>query len=296
MTASTPDIWARWLLHRRHGGDPQRLKAALDRLYPVRDRVLTHAQLCDGGTLLDVGCGDGLIAFGALQRNPTSRVIFSDISQDLLDHAASLAREAQVAHRCRFVCASADDLSAVPDVSVDAVTTRSVLIYVRDKQQAINEFHRVLKVDGRLSVFEPINRFGEPQPAHMFWGFDATPVMEIAAKVKAVYQRIQPLNADPMMNFDERDLITNVEAAGFREIHLDLEAEIKPLSQVEGWTMTWDSFVRMAANPRLPTLEEAMAQALTGDEAARFRAHMRPLVENQVGTHRSAVAYLFARK
>src|SRR5947199_10627001 len=119
MTASTTDIWAQWLLHRRHGGDPQRLKAALDRLYPVRDRVLTHAQLCDGSTLLDVGCGDGLIAFGALQRSPTSRVIFNDISQDLLAHAASLAREAQVVHRSTFVCASADDLSAVRDASVD---------------------------------------------------------------------------------------------------------------------------------------------------------------------------------
>jgi len=91
-------------------------------------------------------------------------------------------------------------------------------------------------------------------------------------------------------------LITYVEAAGFREIHLDLEADIKPLSEVPGWSMPWESFVRMAANPKLPTLEEAMAQALTGDEAARFTAHMRPLVENQVGTYRSAVAYLFARK
>jgi ubiquinone/menaquinone biosynthesis C-methylase UbiE len=296
MTQRTTDIWAQWLLHRRHGGDPQRLKATLDHLYPVRDRVLTHAQLNDGGTLLDVGCGDGLIAFGALQRHPTSRVIFTDISQDLLDHAASLAREMHVADRCTFLCASADNLSAVQDASVDVVTTRSVLIYVGDKRQAIHEFHRVLKLDGRLSVFEPINRFGEPQPAHMFWGFDATPIVEIAAKVKAVYQRIQPLDADPMMNFDERDLITYVEQAGFREVRLDLEAEIKPLSEVQACNMTWESFMRMAANPKIPTLEEATAQTLTENESARFRAHMRPLVETQAGTYRSAVAYLWARK
>jgi arsenite methyltransferase len=42
--------------------------------------------------VLDVGCGDGLIAFGALDRvGEEGQVIFSDISQDLLDHCRSLA-------------------------------------------------------------------------------------------------------------------------------------------------------------------------------------------------------------
>lgn len=296
MTEPTTDIWAQWLLHRRHGGDSERLKATLDHLYPIRDRVLTDARLKDGGTLVDVGCGDGLIAFGALQRDPASKVIFTDISQDLLNHAASVARQLQVADRCQFLCAPAEDLSAVQDTSVGAVTTRSVLIYVADKQQAIHEFYRVLSPGGRLSVFEPINRFGEPQPPHMFWGFDATPIMEIAAKIKALYQHLQPLDADPMMNFDERDLITYVELAGFREVHLDLEVDIKPLSHVQGPAMTWDTFMRTAANPKIPTLEEATARALTKDEAARFTAHMRPLVDGRTGTYSSAVAYLSATK
>jgi hypothetical protein len=130
----------------------------------------------------------------------------------------------------------------------------------------------------------------------MFWGFDATPIMEIAAKIKPVYQRLQPLDSDPMMNFDERDWIAYAERAGFREIHLDLEVDIKPLTNVQGWNLTWESFMRSAANPKIPTLEEAMAQALTNDEVARFAAHMRPLVENRRGTHLSAVAFLSAGK
>ena len=42
---------------------------------------------------------------------------------------------------------------------MDIVTTRSVLIYVEDKRRAFEEFFRVLKPGGRISLFEPINRF-----------------------------------------------------------------------------------------------------------------------------------------
>ena len=291
------DIWAEWLLHRRYGGDPEQLKATLAHLYPIRDRVLTNAQLRDRGTLLDVGCGDGLIGFGALQQQPTCHVIFADISHDLLDRVASIVQESGLADRCECLRASAEDLSPITDASVDAVTTRSALIYVADKNRAMGEFCRVLKPGGRLSIFEPINRFGEPQPAHMFWGFDVTPILEIAGKIKALYQHLQPLDADPMMNFDERDLIVHVESAGFREIHLDLHVEIKPISEVQDWkNITWESFMRVAGNPRIPTLEEATAQVLTKDEVTKFTAHMRPLVEGRTGTYRSALAYLSAVK
>ena len=84
-----PDRWHRWLLDVRFGGDPARREKDLTEfLYPVRDTVLDRARLRPGDTLLDVGTGDGLIAFGAVERlGPSGRVIFSDISQDLLDHS-----------------------------------------------------------------------------------------------------------------------------------------------------------------------------------------------------------------
>jgi hypothetical protein len=86
------DRWAAWLLERRYGGDPERKKSFLDFIAPVRDRVLKNADLSGGETLLDVGAGDGLIAFGALDLlGQDGRVIFSDISQDLLDHSRALA-------------------------------------------------------------------------------------------------------------------------------------------------------------------------------------------------------------
>jgi arsenite methyltransferase len=292
MAKAQRDIWSRWLLERRFGGDPQQRRAVLDYLHPVRDKVLDHARLGEGEILLDVGCGDGFIGFGALEKVEGSRVIFSDISQELLDDVQTIAQEMNLLHRCTFLRASADDLSALEDASVDVVTTRSVLIYVKAKQQALDEFHRVLKRGGRLSLFEPINRFAHPEPAHLFWGCDITPMKELAHRVKAVYHRHQPPETDPMLDFDERDLFASAERAGFAEVHLEFQAEIKPLAEAR----QWQAYLHTAPNPKAPTLEEAISQALTPTEAGRFTAHLRPLVETGNGIIRSAVAYLWATK
>lgn len=287
------DIWSEWLLHRRFGGDARRMQRVLDFLRPIRDKVLHNACPAEGETVLDVGCGDGLIGFGALEKIASGTVILSDISQDLLEYVQLLARDMGLLDRCQFVRAPAEDLSALDDASVDVVALRSVLIYVSAKQQAFREFYRVLRPGGRLSLFEPINRFGiaaSDQP-HVFAGYDVTPVIDIAQKIKAVYRQLQPVDSDPMLNFDERDLIAYAEQAGFGEIHLELQAKVTPPDDGN-----WDAFLRIPGNPKIPTLEEAMRQVLTPDETAAFIAHLRPLIEAQQGVHRSAVAYLWAVK
>ena len=291
MESSPQDIWSQWLLKRRFGGDQDRMKVMTEHLYPIRDKVLSQIHLEAGETLLDVGCGDGLIAFGALDKFEGCRVIFSDISEDLLRHSEALAQEMSVQERCQFLRLSAEDLSAIPDGSVDALTTRSVLIYVSAKQQTFHEFYRVLKDGGKLSIFEPINRFAFPEPPNRFAGFDVTPVADLAQRLESIYQRLQPPDTDPMTDFDERDLFAQAEKAGFSEIHLELQAWAKP--QKEG---NWDHFLNTAGNPKIPTLAEAMQQALTPAETERFTAHLRPLMESGRGIHRMAAAYLWAIK
>jgi arsenite methyltransferase len=291
MTDSQKDIWSQWLLKRRFGGNPEQMKIGMERLYAVRDKVLSQVHLEQNEILLDVGCGDGLIAFSALERFETCRVIFSDISEDLLNHAETLAQDMNVLDRCQFVRASADDLSLFEGGSIDAVTTRSVLIYVSAKQKSFNEFHRVLKDGGELSIFEPINRFAFPEPPNRFGGYDVTPVAELAQKVEAIYQRIQPPDTDPMTDFDERDLVAYAEKAGFSKIHLELQIEVKPHENAD-----WSAFLHTAGNPKIPTLEEAIQEALTPSEAEKLKNHLRPLVESKQGTRRFAVAYLWAVK
>lgn len=232
----TQDRWHRWLLDVRHGGDVAYRERMLSELYQVRDKVLDRADLQPGETLLDVGTGAGLIAFGALDRlGPSARVIFSDISADLLDHCRAAVEEGGQLNRCEFVVAGADQLASVADASVDVVTTRSVLIYVRDKAAAFAEFRRVLRPGGRVSIHEPINvLMGVCNPL-LRYGYDLSPIAGIARKLDARFASLRPPGQDPMLDFDDRDLVRLAEQADLDEVSLDLSVTVRPRRPAVAW-------------------------------------------------------------
>jgi arsenite methyltransferase len=293
LVTKRPDRWAAWLLEHRDGGDPTVLESRLPRLSRFRDTVLDNASIADGDVVLDVGTGTGLIGFGALERvSARGRVIFSDISADLLNHCRGIAADLGALDRCDFLLGSADDLPGLSDGSVDVVTTRSVLIYLDDKQAAFHELFRVLKPGGRLSSFEPINRFGFPPPEHLYRGFDVSPVLESARKLRDTEL---PPERHPLVNFDERDLLRFAEQAGFCPIRLDYSATISVAPAAS--TKNWNTFKRMSGNPLSPTLEEAMDTALTEPERRCVEAHLRPLVEQGAQVvQRQASVFLSATK
>jgi ubiquinone/menaquinone biosynthesis C-methylase UbiE len=288
------DRWATWILERRFGGDAEQAERALQELGRVRERVLEGAEIKQGDVVLDVGAGDGLIAFGALPLvGESGKVILADVSQDLLDVSRGLARELEDGDRCEFVLARAEELAPLADESVDVVTTRSVVIYVKEKQRAFDEFHRVLKPGGRLSIFEPINSFSSPEPEGRFCGFDVGPIADLAEKVKNAEQRLA--DEGTLTDFDERDLITFAERAGFRSVELTYEARVEHDARPQ-WLadVGWDTFLRIAPNPLAPTFGELVDRTLTPEEAERFIGHLKPLYEEGRGTSRTAVAYLRA--
>lgn len=286
------DPWATWLLKTRFGGDRDAERRGLGWLETVRDRVLDGAALNEGHTVLDVGCGDGLIGRAALVRvGPSGRVIFSDISQDLLDATREQTQALGQDEASQFLVASADDLHGVSDNSVDAVTTRSVLIYVENKRRALREFHRVLKPGCRISLAEPINRFSHDRRGRNQFRGSPLPGLE------EVIRRLNDFCVDnraecvPMLDFDERDLIDLCEEVGFRRIHLDLDIDIGPMVPA-----SWKVFLESAPNPLVPPLGDVLKELLSPDELEQFENAMRPQVEAGGGIQRRAMAYLWAVK
>lgn len=270
MTGHGRDQWAEWILERRHGSDPELLRQQLALLAVVRDHVLSNAAIEPVQTVLDVGCGDGLIGFAAAEAvGPTGKVIFSDISPDLLDLCRDLATQHGLLDRCQFVQAPASRLAGIDSQSVDAVALRSVLIFEPEKAAAFAEFHRVLRPGGRLSLSEPINRY-----SNILGSFDPGQVADLLARVRAIFEAIQPPDSDPVLNFDERDLVSHAEAAGFDDIHLELRLDVRRAPP-----RPWAAVGNVAANPLVPTLAEAMRQALTAEETDRLSAYMKPQIE-----------------
>lgn len=288
----TQDRWAQWLLTRRDGdNEALRARHAPD-FTAFRDGVLDRAGIRPDDVVLDVGCGTGLVGFGALERlGPDGRVIFSDISHDLLDECR---RTADGDPRCGFVHASADDLTGVADASVDVVTTRSVLMYAADKSAAFAEFFRVLRPGGRISLFEPINRFGTLDGRAELFGMGESPVRDLLAKVRDVYRRAMDGPARPLVDFDERDLIDGAVTAGFEAVELDYRAQIGVPAQP---IPDWETLKRVAPNPLVPTYGEAIASALTDDERERLDAYMTAFAAAGTPTRRTmATAYLRAER
>lgn len=291
---SGQDRWSQWLGSRRDGGDPRAREATLQSLAVVRDRVLDAAGQLDGLTVLDVGCGEGLIGRASLDRvGANGRVIFADISKALIDHLEHEAQQDGWSDRADFVLADAEDLKPIADSSIDVVMTRSVLIYVADKATAFRAMHRVLRPGGRISLFEPINRLQYPEPEDRFLGYDVSAVQDFATRVKE--ERFDP--ADPaakaIIDFDDRDLVTYASAAGFSEVSLTLEVKI---SSPPAGNTDFDVILKSAPNPLSPTLGESIDRALSAAEAEAFVDHMRKAVASSVPVKRTAVAYLTARR
>lgn len=296
-TESGADIWSRWLLHTRHGGDPALEQIVRAELQPYAKRVLDGARLSPGMTLADIGAGEGLIAFHAIERiGPSLRVILTDVSVPMLRHAEALSAARDVRRQCSFLACPADDLGAIPDATVDAVTTRAVLAYVADKAAALREFYRILKPGGRLSLAEPIF-YDDAIAASVLrtqtknGQLDAIWSLIHRWKAAQFPDTLEGMAASPMTNFSERTLLESIRAARFVQPHMELHIDMLP-ARVNSWT----TFLKTSPHPLAPTLEHILNTQFDAEERQRFEACLRAHVESGEAQCMERTAYFTAVK
>lgn len=294
------DLWSQWLLHQRHGDDPQLRQAVRASVERYVDRVLDGARLAPGEALADIGSGEGLIAFRAIDRvGQTLRVWLTDVSQPMLRHAEAQAIERGVRNQCTFLCCPADRLEGMGDASVDVIATRSVLAYVLDKTAALREFHRVLKPGGRISLAEPVMQDDALAARAMKAVIDSKPAQDVSRLLVLLHRwkaaqypdTEEKIRLSPLSNYSERDLIRFAQSVGFVDLHLELHIDVLP-----SLVRTWDVFVNSSPHPLAPPLSAIMAGQFTAEERELFERSMRPVVEDPNAVTTDRMVYLIGRK
>jgi arsenite methyltransferase len=241
------------------GWSDEEVQEALEELGDWRDRVLDGAGIRPGEVVADVGAGTGLLTLGAVERvGPEGDVLAIDISVDALEELRANVTAANI-----FYLFGSAEVLPLTDASIDAVVTRSVLIYVEDKPEAAREFYRVLKPGGRVSLFEPINS----RNLRLSQTVDLTPLGELGGRLQAWNDEFYANKDDPMLNFDEADLQRFFHAAGFSDVRVELG-----LSEDE---MQGERYLNQVGAPGRPTLLQRWTDHFDPEDTERLAQFVR---------------------
>jgi ubiquinone/menaquinone biosynthesis C-methylase UbiE len=135
--------------------DSSHLAETYDRLsdsqFAGGQRLVERMAVEAGARVLDVGCGTGRLARWLAERvGPSGSVVGVDPLPDRISIARTNA-PVDVGG-ITFEVGQAEDLSAFPEQSFDAVVMSAVFHWVHDKPKALREVRRVLRPGGRLGV------------------------------------------------------------------------------------------------------------------------------------------------
>ncbi len=203
--------WTQWLKQNRFAGQtPEMIEQTTRWLEAVRDVILVYAELQQHETVIDIGCGTGLLAFKALEmQDCKGKIIFSDMFQDCLDDCKKILDEAGVKEGYEFLQCPVEHIN-LPESSVHKALMRSVLVHVVNKQIAINEVYRILKPGGKFCAFEPVIRSNT-----RYWEILDPTHIDRYEDFKKAENEMMSNPQDSLCNFDEKTLKMNLEIAGF---------------------------------------------------------------------------------
>lgn len=286
---NTVKNWTQWLHQSRFSYMTEaQIEQTLMWLFQVRDLILDRASIQNGDTIIDIGAGTGLMAFGAYERlNGTGKVIVSDKFTDCVEDCAAFAAKNGIKEGIEFLESDAAKINLSSN-SVDKAVMRSVLVHILDKQSVCDEVYRILKPGGIFSFFEPIissnTRYFELLNPEKISDYDA---------FKKAENEMMTDPTDALTNFDEKSLENNLKTAGFNDVDILIKEEksvyVVADSMIEPWFNT-------PPRPGALTIKGRFLRYFDEPKVDNYINELRADLVGQEITIKSRSAYIAATK
>lgn len=166
-----------------------------------------------GKSILDVGCGPGVIAREIAKSVPNAQIVGLDLSPSRLRIAQLNANDHS------NITFKQGDAQRLPygDCEFDFVYCRFLLEYLSDKETAVREMYRVLKPSGRVLL--------QDLDGQLLWNYPED--NELQSRIEATLKSLAKTGFDPFIG---RKLFTLAHRVGFT----NLDVRIEPYHQIIG--------------------------------------------------------------
>lgn len=277
--------WAEWLKKYNNNKD----KKYLDH---IGNLVLTFASLKPTDNLLDIGTGLGFLGFKAYGKlKDKGKVVAIDSDENCIYECRKYMKENNISTGYELYNMDLLD-NALPSNSFDVVISRSVIMHIIDKQKAIDEIYRLLKKDGRISLFEPthypklerICNFLNPDKVTTFY------------KLKEIEEKLRNDSNDPVTNWDIKSLKKILNQAGFSDIKVFSSAYYDYWKWTEKNINTFDEYISRICFPFHKSTKDKFLKYISEEEFNIFLEETKKELLNKYFYQKAILHYIIALK
>jgi ubiquinone/menaquinone biosynthesis C-methylase UbiE len=129
------------------------------------DHCLSYVGSLKGKNLLEVGCGNGMNCHYIDLRYGARNIIGIDLNNENLD----IARRQNEHSRIRFIQDDAQELTHIPDHSIDVIICIESAFHYPDKNAFFKQIDRVLRSDGVFLIMDIVRSPGDSGRSLWFW-------------------------------------------------------------------------------------------------------------------------------